>query len=174
MLKISPQNFTDLAKYLKTPLGKISTSNTLFTRTLNNSTSKGAMNIIFALLKDSNSNLRPTNKLIEIEIRQWLEYILIYVGNASNSQHTQNILADLNDFLKVKTYLVGNAFTIADALLYYVLFNVMTNLSNIDKEKYINVSRWFDNIQQDSTLRQNYNIVDFSTNYLASIVPAKH
>lgn len=44
----------------------------------------------------------------------------------------------------------------------------------MEKEKYIHLSRWFDNVQQDSSLRQSNNLINFNTNYLATLVPAKH
>ncbi|XP_076254145.1 aaRS-interacting multifunctional protein 3 [Rhynchophorus ferrugineus] len=172
MASISVDYFNNLAKFLKIPLGKISIKDNVCIRTHDNKTTIGVINIIFSLLKESKLCLKPNNHLDEAQMRQWLEYTIIYLIH--NNQNLHSTFKDLNEHLETKTYLVNEQFSIADAFLYYVLVKTMINLSPLDKEKYIHVSRWFDNVQQDSTLRQSNNLINFNTNYLATLVPAKH
>ncbi|XP_050315182.1 eukaryotic translation elongation factor 1 epsilon-1-like [Anthonomus grandis grandis] len=173
MTQIS-QCFNSLAQYLNTPVGKITKQEQLYVRTNRNHTVAGTINIIFTLLKESKSTLGGKDPIEEALIHQWLDYALVYGVNANNNQSIQSLLQQLDGILATKTYLVGNRLTIADAFLYYVLLNIMTNLTYLEKEKYINVSRWFDNIQQDAQLRQKNGMVNFSTIYLANLVPVRH
>lgn len=47
-------------------------------------------------------------------------------------------------------------------------------LSYLDKERFINLSRWFDNLQQMDDVRQDKKIINFKTNYLSYVAPARH
>lgn len=96
--------------------------------------------------------------------------------------------------LSTRTFLVEEYLTIADVLMFYFLHRGMVsqpmfqsfcdnfivaaifkeNLSYLDKEKLIHLSRWFDNLQQMDDLRQHLNMVDFKTNYLSFVAPARH
>lgn len=174
MVIINEQYVKNVAEYLDVPLGKITTKNGFLVHIHKNQSTEGVINIILSLLKDSKSNLTPKDISEESLARQWLEYVIIYVGNISTYQTTQFLLKDLDHILSTKTYLVQNRLTIADIALFYSLLDLVASLSSFDKEKYLNISRWFDNIQQDPILRKKNNLVDFSTNYLANLVPAKH
>lgn len=105
-------------------------------------------------------------------------------------------LQDLNDHLSLKTFLVNDRLTIADIILYYAVYNIVVNINHIyylyyvvtiriyhyfqenmtylEKEKFVHFSRWFDNMQQDKKLLQKNKSIDFSTNYLVSVAPARH
>ncbi|KAK4883971.1 hypothetical protein RN001_000242 [Aquatica leii] len=162
-----------VASYLKVQPGKIQIgSNLIPVRTINDSTTKGFVSIIFEMLKEAKCNF--TNPLDIAEVRQWLEYCIVYTARADGSQNIENMLKELNNLLSTKTYLVSYKMTVADIVLYYMLHNVMGNLSYLDKEKYLHVSRWFDNLQQNSLVRQKNTIVDFKTNYLIVAAPVKH
>ncbi|CAG9766066.1 unnamed protein product [Ceutorhynchus assimilis] len=174
MVTISPKYLNQIAQYLGAPLGKITQKDNIYTRVNNNQTSTGTINIIFSFLKDSKSNLGPNDPLQEAAMFQWLEYGIVYAANANNGQNVKVLLRDLNTILSTQTYLVGHRLTVSDVFLYYVLADIMAGLSSLDKEKFLNVSRWYDNIQQDAALRQKNNFVDFSSNYLANLVPARH
>lgn len=51
---------------------------------------------------------------------------------------------------------------------------LQNSLTPFGKEKYLNVCRWFNNIQQDSVYRQANKLIDFGTIHLASRVPARN
>uniref|UniRef100_A0A8B9U6J5 Eukaryotic translation elongation factor 1 epsilon-1 n=1 Tax=Anas zonorhyncha TaxID=75864 RepID=A0A8B9U6J5_9AVES len=80
-------------------------------------------------------------------VQQWLEYRVTRVDRCSSKEDTRTILKDLNTHLEDKVYLAGNSFTLADILMYYGLHHVMVDLTVQEKEKYLNVSRWFNHIQ---------------------------
>uniref|UniRef100_A0A8C4XN07 GST C-terminal domain-containing protein n=1 Tax=Falco tinnunculus TaxID=100819 RepID=A0A8C4XN07_FALTI len=73
---------------------------------------------------------------------------------------------DLNLHLEDKVYLAGNIFTLADILMYYGLHHVMVDLTVQEKEKYLNVSRWFNHIQHYPGVRQHLSNVVFIKNRL--------
>lgn len=91
-----------------------------------------------------------------------------------------------------RTYLVSDVLTIADLVLYCALQGIVVivlktvisiklilcvlqaKLSYLEKEKYINVSRWFDNLQCLDSIRETSKPVDFKTVYLVAVAPSRH
>ncbi|PSN30697.1 hypothetical protein C0J52_23900 [Blattella germanica] len=104
----------------------------------------------------------------EALVRQWIEYAVCYGNYVDVAQTSRQVLKELNAILSTKSYLVGNSKTLADACLYYVLYDTMLNMTYQEKERYQHLSRWFDNLQQDSRLRQNNKLVNFSRTPLYS------
>ncbi|XP_068787995.1 eukaryotic translation elongation factor 1 epsilon-1 [Struthio camelus] len=99
-------------------------------------------------------------------VQQWLEYRVTRVDGRSSKEDTRIILKDLNTYLEDKVYLAGNSFTLADILMYYGLHPVMVDLTVQEKEKYLNVSRWFNHIQHYPGVRQHLSNVIFIKNRL--------
>ncbi|XP_066152538.1 eukaryotic translation elongation factor 1 epsilon-1 [Euwallacea fornicatus] len=165
-----PQLLIKISDYLKIPPGEITKRDTTFIRRHNNQFTTGIINIIFAMLKETKSDKGVLEETDEALIYQWLEYGIVHASRGNNNQAIYEILKELNSILSSKTFLVGHKLTIADIFLYYVLLNIMLSLSSLEKEKFLNVSRWFDNIQEDPTLRPTNVLVDFSTIYLPTTV----
>ncbi|XP_039568058.1 eukaryotic translation elongation factor 1 epsilon-1 [Passer montanus] len=99
-------------------------------------------------------------------VQQWLEYRVTRVNGGSSKEDTRTILKDLNMHLEDKVYLAGNIFTLADILMYYGLHQIMVDLTVQEKEKYLNVSRWFNHIQHYPGVRQHLSNVVFIKNRL--------
>ncbi|XP_014377254.1 eukaryotic translation elongation factor 1 epsilon-1 isoform X2 [Alligator sinensis] len=99
-------------------------------------------------------------------VQQWLEYRVIQVDGQSNKEDTRIILKDLNSYLEDKVYLAGNNFTLADILMYYGLHHIMVDLTVQEKEKYLNVSRWFNHVQHYPGIRQHLSSIVFIKNRL--------
>ncbi|XP_019398652.1 PREDICTED: eukaryotic translation elongation factor 1 epsilon-1 [Crocodylus porosus] len=99
-------------------------------------------------------------------VQQWLEYRVTQVDGQSNKEDTRIILKDLNSYLEDKVYLAGNNFTLADILMYYGLHHIMVDLTVQEKEKYLNVSRWFNHIQHYPGIRQHLSSIVFIKNRL--------
>ncbi|XP_025970639.1 eukaryotic translation elongation factor 1 epsilon-1 isoform X3 [Dromaius novaehollandiae] len=99
-------------------------------------------------------------------VQQWLEYRVTRVDGCSSKEDTRIILKDLNTYLEDKVYLAGNSFTLADILMYYGLHPIMADLTVQEKEKYLNVSRWFNHIQHYPGVRQHLSNVIFIKNRL--------
>ncbi|CAH1114599.1 unnamed protein product [Psylliodes chrysocephalus] len=141
---------------------------------INKIPNSGVTNKVFQLVSAPNSSLGPKNQMEILEVQQWIEYINVYVVHVDSPQNARIVLKELNEILAEKTYLVGFRLTIADILLFYTLKKVMRSLSGLDKENYLNLCRWFDNLQHDALIRPNNEVIDFSSNYLAALVPARH
>ncbi|XP_016086709.1 eukaryotic translation elongation factor 1 epsilon-1 [Sinocyclocheilus grahami] len=64
-------------------------------------------------------------------------------------------LQDLNQYLEDKVYLAGNFFTLADILMYYGIHHIVVELAVQEKERYLNITRWFDHIQHYPGVRHH-------------------
>ncbi|KAK2583023.1 hypothetical protein KPH14_009066 [Odynerus spinipes] len=123
--------------------------------------------LIQALVKYSKyPNILGIDKETQALTRQWLEYIVICINYADSSAHAKRVLKELNAVLSNNTYLSGTKQTIADIVLYYTLYKIMSELSHQEKAQYVHVSRWFDNIQQDEKLRQALDLISFNLVHL--------
>ncbi|CAG5115586.1 unnamed protein product [Candidula unifasciata] len=95
-----------------------------------------------------------------MQVEQWLEYRL-YIESLQDVESERAVLQELNSYLQDKVYFVGHSLTVADILLYHSLHRVFKHLSFHDKERFINVSRWFNNVQHDRRLRQSLTLLPF-------------
>ncbi|TSK82109.1 Eukaryotic translation elongation factor 1 epsilon-1 [Bagarius yarrelli] len=87
-------------------------------------------------------------------VQQWLEYRLTRLDYCSKDE-VKFILKELNQFLVDKVYLAGNKLTLADMLMYHGIHHIIMELAVQQKEKYFNVTRWFDHIQHYPGLRHH-------------------
>ncbi|XP_006138845.1 eukaryotic translation elongation factor 1 epsilon-1 [Pelodiscus sinensis] len=99
-------------------------------------------------------------------VHQWLEYRVTQIAGHSNKEDITIILKDLNLYLEDKVYLARNNFTLADILMYYGLHHIIAELTVQEKEKYLNVSRWFNHIQHYPGIRQHLSSIIFMKNRL--------
>lgn len=99
-------------------------------------------------------------------VQQWLEFRVTRVDGHSSKEDTQTLLKDLNSYLEDKVYLAGHNITLADILLYYGLHRFIVDLTVQEKEKYLNVSRWFCHIQHYPDIRQHLSSIVFIKNRL--------
>uniref|UniRef100_A0A8C5P2C3 Eukaryotic translation elongation factor 1 epsilon-1 n=1 Tax=Jaculus jaculus TaxID=51337 RepID=A0A8C5P2C3_JACJA len=99
-------------------------------------------------------------------VQQWLEYRVTRVDGHSAKEDTHTLLKDLNSYLEDKVYLAGHNLTLADILLYYGLHHFIVDLTVQEKEKYLNVSRWFCHIQHCPGIRQHLSSIVFLKNRL--------
>lgn len=73
---------------------------------------------------------------------------------------------ELNSYLETRTYLIGQSISLADLVVFYTITDILKQLSPQEKEQYINLSRWFDHLQQQDSIRQGVESVNFSTIHL--------
>ncbi|XP_044738217.1 eukaryotic translation elongation factor 1 epsilon-1 [Chrysoperla carnea] len=160
-------------KLLKVPIGKLSLNkNNTVVQTSGTESIVGLVSIILSALRQTNTLYKYENPIEYLEIEQWIDY-----SNTTLKQNVsliKNILPELNIILEARTYIVSTRLTIGDIILYYALNSVMKNLNPYEKAQYLNVSRWFDNIQQDISIRQDLQLINFNTNYLLSTAVLSH
>ncbi|XP_012671724.2 eukaryotic translation elongation factor 1 epsilon-1 [Clupea harengus] len=87
-------------------------------------------------------------------VQQWLEYRVTRLDGCAK-EDIRTILKDLNTYLEDKVYLAGNHISIADPLMYYGLHHIIMDLAVHEKEKYLNVTRWFDHMQHYPIVRHH-------------------
>ncbi|XP_034942698.1 eukaryotic translation elongation factor 1 epsilon-1 [Chelonus insularis] len=137
------------------------------TELVKNHTIEGFSTIIQALAQRSEiPGIVGNDPVTKALTRQWLEYAVLYVNYADVSTNTKRILKEINQALASNTYITGTNLTIADIVLYYTLHTIMSGLTYQEKALYVNVSRWFDNIQQDEKLRQTLDLINFNLLHL--------
>lgn len=128
------------------------------TRVNSKISSSGYINIIFQLVKEA--NLDVGNTPLEIaEIRQWIEYGLIYLLHTESaaslgptlkvflyierfySYTSQILLQELNNLLSIRTYLVSHKLSVADIFIFYLLQNTMVcfNTQNLSGFTYFDL-----------------------------------
>ncbi|KAJ8673463.1 hypothetical protein QAD02_004725 [Eretmocerus hayati] len=159
-----------ISQYLDVSPGKlyVSENNTIASDDLvKNQSTEGFSTIVQALVRNSKyPAILGDDAVTQALTRQWLEYAVLCVNYADNSNNEKRVLKELNLVLKTNTYVSGTKKTIADATLYYALHGVVKRLSPSEKAEYVHVSRWFDNMQQDAKLRQTMDTISFNMMHL--------
>lgn len=145
------------------------------TRTKGNQSYSGFATILTQLSGEAKAFPVPTETEARLNILQWLDYTILFVLPARGDKHTtQHLLKELDAVLSTKSYLAGNQVTLADISVFYGLEQIMLNLTNGEKEAYINVSRWFNHLQQIKGFVQGRAPVNFSTIFLVGWTKGTH
>uniref|UniRef100_A0A8C2LN60 Eukaryotic translation elongation factor 1 epsilon-1 n=1 Tax=Cricetulus griseus TaxID=10029 RepID=A0A8C2LN60_CRIGR len=96
--------------------------------------------------------------------QQWLEYRITQVDGHSSKEDTHTLLKDLNSYLEDKVYLAGYNITLVQDII--SPWQISFDLTVQEKEKYLNVFRWFCHIQHYPDIRQHLSSVVFIKNRL--------
>ncbi|XP_022912144.1 eukaryotic translation elongation factor 1 epsilon-1 [Onthophagus taurus] len=157
---------TQVATYLNVPCGKITLDQFgVPVRTINNTSSKSLFNILKIYLKEaSKEELLGKTEYEQAQVYQFIEYASVYIIGSNLQQIVNEILPHIHGWLAVNTYLCGTKMTIADIILYYLLFDTLSEISHLEQVRFLNVFRWLDNIQENRELRQKNSIILFNTN----------
>jgi len=90
---------------------------------------------------------------------------------------TERCLTSLDEFLSRRTYLVGEAVTLADICLFTTLVDLYKNLFDADtKKSFVNTNRWFDTILNQPKVQEALTKYSYKFSYCTSPVkfdPAK-
>ncbi|KXJ79756.1 hypothetical protein RP20_CCG028128 [Aedes albopictus] len=177
----SVEQVTKAANFMKVAAGKIGyNSEKIITRYApkTNESVSGFSSIIQSIARESkNEVIRDSFSDIETELQvaQWVDYSVLYVSPAAKDKHVAKaLLEELNKYLESRSYLVNHKLTLADVVVFYTIQNSMVNLQPLDKEYYLNVSRWFDHLQQQKAIRQDENLINFSTLHLLGWATGTH
>merc|ERR1719357_2142704 len=118
----------------------------------------GFSNIAKHLLRVSEES-----KFLTLEDRmaaeQWIEYARTEVSYDKDTDKV--ILKELNTYFQDKVYFVANRLTMADIIVFHSVHPMFKHLTFHEKEKYMNVSRWFNNIQKDRQVKQQLSSITF-------------
>ncbi|KAH8291057.1 hypothetical protein KR054_008089 [Drosophila jambulina] len=138
----------------------------------------GFATILESLAQESKSetaqNSRATRE-VEAQVYQWIEFSVLYVAPGSKDKHvSKQLLNDFNKLFASKSYLVGHFITLADLAVYYAIYDLVKSLSPVDKEAYLNLSRWFDHLQNRPDIHQGEPLLNFTTIYLHGWATGTH
>lgn len=130
---------------------------------MNGETLRGLVAISSYLLQNAAPGMTLEDKAL---IRQWFEYRNNFVDRISTEKELIKLLQELNTYLDKCVYLVSNKLTAADICLCLGIHPIMQQLSFQDKEFYVNVSRWFNTVQNRIDIRHAYPKIPFSRSLL--------
>lgn len=126
---------------------------------------------------------------------QWIEYAFLFVAPAAKNKHVATtMLKEFNGHLSTRSYVVGTQLTVADLAIFFAIQQVMVsenfveiecnenncivygqaNLPPSEKENHINISRWFNHLQQHHLIRQGSPLINFSTLHLHNGATGTH
>ncbi|XP_077990867.1 eukaryotic translation elongation factor 1 epsilon-1-like [Glandiceps talaboti] len=99
-------------------------------------------------------------------VGQWLDYRVTQVDRCNSREEVKTVLKELNHYLSDRVYMSGYHFSIADLLLYYGLHSILSESTMQEKQKFMNLSRWFDNVQRYPDIQQHLPLLIFPKNTL--------
>ncbi|XP_053675628.1 eukaryotic translation elongation factor 1 epsilon-1 [Anopheles nili] len=175
------ENTKRIAAFLDVPLGKVGyNSEKILTRTKSDKepSISGFSCIIQSLVRDSKkSSVQQLRDDFETEcqVMQWLDYAVLFVAPSNKDKHTaKTLLEELNFYLRSRSYLVNDALSVADVVVFHTIYETMANLQPLEKENYLNVSRWFHHLQQLKEVSQGKLLLNFSTLQLLEWATGTH
>lgn len=101
-------------------------------------------------------------------LKQWEEFQIV-MGLDSNELDEKTLneaLKIVNQYLCDRTTLSGSHVTESDKLIFNSLYGQVQSMTYSEKEKYLNLSRWFSYVQTVSEVRGNRPKISFSRNML--------
>ncbi|XP_035786318.1 eukaryotic translation elongation factor 1 epsilon-1-like [Anopheles albimanus] len=178
---VSVDNTKRIAAFLGVPLGKVGyNSEKILTRTKSakEPSISGFSSIIQSLVRETKKPVVgpiPRDFEVECEILQWLDYAVLFVAPSNKDKHVaKTLLEELNHYLQSRSYLVNDTLSIADVVVFHTIFETMSNLQPLEKENYLNVSRWYHHLQQLDEVRQGKVLLNFSTLQLLEWATGTH
>ena len=170
---MADEEIRSLASFLNVSCGKISISKDPKVVSLQLEKGvviKGLVSIAkYLTSKSENTELLGGNDLEKkANVNQWLEYRVSQVDHAVNEKDICATLKELNEYLSERVYVVGFHLTVADVVLFYGLQDIYLNLTFVEKQKYINLSRWYNQVQHLPRVNQNMRNVHFQKSLIYS------
>ncbi|KAK3599822.1 hypothetical protein CHS0354_022388 [Potamilus streckersoni] len=158
------QSIAALATYLGVKAGKVTLDgrDKLPVVKGKTGTRRGLVSITKHLVRAAEKNsLLGNTAEDQAAVDQWLEYRVSQLDRCQGDKELAGVLKELNAYLADKVYFVNHTLSLADILLYYGLHTHFVGMPFYDKENYMHVSRWFDNVQHEKGLRQTFPYVHF-------------
>lgn len=173
-----------VAKYFQLPVGKFSyTEDNVIQLKTSGEQLTGFSTILNHLHNISKENNSSENFFLT---KQFFDYANLFIRSTSKRDkgefpidvsdfiiNLSNLFAvsaclELNSYLESRSYLVGQSISIADLVVFYSIADTMKDLSSLDKDQLVNLSRWFDHLQKIEAVRQGTSLVNFSSIHLGS------
>ena len=98
-----------------------------------------------------------------------LKVIFVFQFSCMDSADKKEIeqhFKKLNEHLCRQSYLAGDKITAADVLLFHGIHHFYLEMTYQEKDKFLNLSRWFRDLQQNAKLRRGKSLISFSRSKL--------
>ncbi|GAB1609140.1 eukaryotic translation elongation factor 1 epsilon-1-like [Argonauta hians] len=155
-----------LSRFLQRPAKVTAVKNNVLVLKENGLNVEGFLSIAKHLTRTSNQQaLLGRTPAEQAFVDQWLEYMSL---NLDGKTDKYSGLQDLNSYLSDRVFIAGNSTTLADLLLFFVLHQTMSELTFQEKEKFLHLSRWYDNLQYQYNFQESYGKLYFQKNCLYS------
>ncbi|KAK8752962.1 hypothetical protein OTU49_008413 [Cherax quadricarinatus] len=118
------------------------------------------------MVRLKNRRLDGHTALEKCLIQDWLTYCATDLFHCPTFETLNVCLQYINKELAHHSYLCGYTLNIADVVVFLALHPFISNWSFLQKEQYMNISRWFSAMQKDESLRETYAPVQFSRTLL--------
>ena len=126
----------------------------------NNQSVSGFTTVAKALvLHAKQPQLLGADHLHHAEVDQWLEYaqnVILPADLSGEKSQIRTAFSELNTFLADRTYLVRDGLSVADILVFTCVHSEMKNLTSMQREGFMNLSRWYDAMQNTPRVRQKF------------------
>ncbi|XP_038057761.1 eukaryotic translation elongation factor 1 epsilon-1-like [Patiria miniata] len=100
-------------------------------------------------------------------VSQWLEYRVTEIDRCHSEKDVSTVLKELNSYLETRTFFLGERVTLPDLLIMYGVRSAVSLLTFQEKEKFMHLSRWCDNVQSiEGVLQKQQTPVFFVKNPL--------
>ncbi|XP_047521330.1 eukaryotic translation elongation factor 1 epsilon-1 [Pieris napi] len=162
-----------VGKYLNVPVGPLCyNTDKIPTTVLDKQSVEGFATIILHLTSKSGYSLSQEELLLSY---QWLEHIAMYSNQASsNPTFAKNFLQGINRALEKKSYLTGNNLTTTDIAVFYVVQPLVGNLTILEQESLLHLSRWCKHVQAQPRVCSHCAPIPLNTLNLHILAPAVH
>ncbi|KAK7078165.1 hypothetical protein SK128_024421 [Halocaridina rubra] len=117
---------------------------------------------ILTLVRSQNTSLEGSTPLQKCLTLDWLTYFATHLFHCSTHEALNSCLQHIDRELLSRTYLCCHRLTVADIVLFMALHPFITNWSFMQKEQYMNISRWCSSMQNDVVLKKTYKPIKFS------------
>jgi len=77
-------------------------------------------------------------------------HFILHLESKSLQMQHENIFQELDNELKSKSFFAGDTLTVADIIIFMSLFSSFSKKTYQDKEKFVNLSRWYRFIYVDN------------------------
>ena len=129
----------------------------------NNQAVSGVITVAKALVLHAQQQLLlGEDELQRAEVDQWLDYsqhVVLVANKSDDKSQIRAVFNELNTFLADKTFFVSDRLSLADVILFTYVHNEIKNLTSMQKESLMNLSRWYDALQNTPHVRQKFSHV---------------
>ncbi|XP_045623779.1 eukaryotic translation elongation factor 1 epsilon-1 [Procambarus clarkii] len=118
------------------------------------------------LVRSQKAELEGRTNLEKCLTQHWLTYCTTDLFHCPTYEALNGCLQYINTELANHSYLCGYTPTVADIVMFLALHPFISKWTFLQKEQYMNISRWFGSMQNDDDLRKTYAPVQFSRTLL--------